>query len=131
MANTIFQNLTTNQRHIIRNICKLQLSSLRRLYNNELESDDDLLLILSSRGICKDKWEEVLEETLDKFKDVLNKPHLFHKLDKFDLSIFRHILTNIEQNYENDYERDIKNLWERLFLIEDFFGNKHIQQNLN
>ena len=122
MANAIFQNLTTNQRFIVRDICKLQLSSLRRLYNNELASDDDLTLLLSTKGIAREDWEESLEESLDKFKEIITKPYLFHKLDKFDLSVFRHILTNIEEQYNKDYETDIKNLWERLFLIEDFFG---------
>lgn len=126
MANTLFRNLTTNQREIVRDVCKLQLSSLRRIYNNVHESDDDIALLLINKGIKREQWEETLEESLDKFKDVLSQPHKFHELDKFDLSVFRHILTNIEEKYNKDFKVDISNLWERLFMIEDFFGNNSI-----
>lgn len=118
-THTTFNNLSTKQREIVRYICKEQLSSLRRIYNNEHYTEDDLTMLLIENEIPREVWEETLEESLSKFKEVLAKPHGMHKLEQKDLSIFRHILANCEEHYKKDNPADVSDLWNRLFLIED------------
>ena len=64
-------------------------------------------------------FTDKIEEKLDNFKHLNKNPNNLSKLNNSDLSMFRHILAQIEDDYKKTYPKAISNLWKRLFIIED------------
>lgn len=122
------ENLTPAQSKLIREICIHQLKSLERLYNNESRSEIDITMYLIKREVSVDEFRDQLLNNMEKFSRVRNKPESFAQLDTEDLSMFRHILAQIEDNYKERYPNAVANLWKRLFLIEDL-NLKHLNLN--
>ena len=116
----IFDELSPTQISIIKQICFTQLSSLRRLYNNEHHSDNDIIMVLIENEIEEDEFKHQIENKLDTFKKLSKDPDHLSKMSDVDLSAFRHILTQVEDQFKDKYPKAISNLWNRLFIIEDF-----------
>lgn len=123
----LFEELSREQQTIIKQICFIQLNSLRRIYNNKHQSDQDIINVLIENEVDEGGFKEKIEEKLNNFKELHKNPNKLGKLNNIDLSAFRHILANIEENYKEKYPKAISNLWNRLFIIE---GMKTVD-NLN
>lgn len=116
---TLFEELTPAQEKIVKEICYIQLSSLRRIYNNNSYSDVDITMLLIKEEISKEDFINRLEIRMEKMKSLGKQPSKINSLDDDDLSIFRHILANIEDKYKDRFPNAIANLWNRLFILED------------
>ena len=115
----IFEELSQEQVAIVKQICYIQLDSLRRIYNNQHHSNEDIINILIENEIDEADFLDKIEEKLENFKALSKNPNNLGKLSNNDLSAFRHILAQIENNYKENYPKAISNLWKRLFIIED------------
>ena len=115
----IFDELAPEQQTIVKQICYIQLDSLRRIYNNQHHSDQDIINTLIDNEVDEDTFMEMIEKRLDNFKQLHKNPNNLGKLNNTDLSAFRHLLAQIEDNYKETYPKAISNLWKRLFIIED------------
>lgn len=118
--------LTPAQRAIIITICGIEVEALTELMD-EGPNDDTKLIIQQHEGVSEDDWYEELENMRSKFSEIINNPELLFQLEEGDLSIFRHILFNLEYADEKDedcvtvkYPKAVKNLWRKLFISEDF-----------
>lgn len=112
------KSFTPAQSEIIKNICFRQLDSLRRLYNGTPKSNVDIEEILQQNNIKPQDFQDELENRKFKFKQVAKNHVTLATMSKEDLSIFRHILANIEDQYKDKYPKAISNLWQKLFFIE-------------
>ena len=115
----IFEELSQEQATIVKEICYIQLDSLRRIYNNQHHSNEDIINILIENEIDETMLMDKIEEKLNSFKALTKNPNNLSRLNNTDLSAFRHILAQIEDNYKENYPKAISNLWKRLFIIED------------
>lgn len=120
-----------SQQGMIKIICIHQLDSLRRLLHNESDTDMDITMYLIENEVTVDEFKEKIEENIIKFQKLTRNPDDLRVLDKSDLSKFRHILNNIEDNYSHKYPKAISNLWSRLFMIEEISNNSIEYSNLN
>lgn len=117
---TLFEDLTPAQEKIIKEICYIQLSSLRRIYNNDSLSDVDLVMLLIKEDVSKEEFTHRLEMRMEYTKKLGREPKKISTLKDEDLSVFKHILANIEDKYKSKYPNAIANLWSRFFILEDF-----------
>ena len=115
----LFDELSQEQTQIVKQICYIQLDSLRRIYNNNHHSDKAIIDILIENEIDEASFTDKIEEKLNNFKYLNKNPNNLSKLNNSDLSMFRHILAQIEDDYKKTYPKAISNLWKRLFIIED------------
>ena len=111
------------QKVIIRQLCILQLDSLKRLVENDSHDESDVILYLIQNNVSETVFQEHLEECMDKIREVHDNPEDMRKLTPDDLSMFRHFLTQIEDKYKDTYPNAVKNLWSRLFTIERISDN--------
>lgn len=109
---------TPAQSEIIKSICFKQLDSLRRLYMKKPVCKVDIEKVLGENNISQEAFQDELENRLFKFRQVAKRHETLKNMSKEDLSIFRHILTNIEDQYKDKYPKAVSNLWQKLFLIE-------------
>jgi len=127
----LIENLTPAQRKITKHICILQLESLTRLLNNESEDDTDITMFLIENEVTRDEYEEQLQKNITKFKRLKDEPDNLRVLDEIDLSKFRHILSSVENRFNDNYPKAISNLWRRLFLIERLNNMKEFSIGFN
>lgn len=106
------------QSAIIRMMCQIQLESLQRIHDNNDESGEDIRMLLIIDEIPEENFRTSIVKQMEKFKKLHQDPEDLKVLDAQDLSNFRHLLTNIEDVYNESYPQAISNLWNRLFLIE-------------
>lgn len=119
------------QHKIINHICLIQLESLQRIQDNNQLSDQDLIMLLITEDIPKEEWESALREKISRFETLKENPTDLRVLDESDLSIFRHILANIEEDFQGSYPNAVSNLWQRLFLIEELYKGSSDYSRLN
>ena len=115
----ITEPLSKAQQRIIRDICIIQLQSLQRLIEGKSYVDPDLIEELQTEDITQEEFFEDLYQKMSKFSELQSTPHLIGKMNNTDLSVVRHLLTNLQDRYQNKYPNAVKNLWKRLFFIED------------
>lgn len=115
----LFEEFTDEQKQIVKQICFTQLNSLRRIYNDKHHSSLEVIQILQENEIELEDFENQLEIKLEKFKDLHKKPENLGSLSDSDLSVFRHILSQIEDKYNEQYPLAVSNLWQKLFWIEN------------
>lgn len=127
----IIEDFTPAQRKIIRKICIKQLDSLRRLLHNESEDDTDITMLLIENEVGKDEYENQLILNIDKFSKLGRNPDDLRVLDEDDLSMFRHILAQVEDKFKEEYPNAVANLWGRLFLIERIQTASKFNVNVN
>ena len=108
---TIYWNL--DERKMVRSLLRIQIESLRKL----LEEDDELVLERCEEDdLCEEEMRGMVKKNLSKFLMVFNTPEKIGKLDKDQISIFRHILNNY---YECEEFREIKSsIWKKMFIWE-------------
>ena len=113
-------DLTDGQKLIIKKVCRIQLSSLRRVYNDNSNCGLDLVMDLIYNEVDQQEFKQQLEKNIQKFSDLIADPtQLFNVLDDYDLSMFRHILNNLNISFKEKYPNSYINLWEKLFLKEE------------
>lgn len=117
---TILGELSPAQELLVKEICFKQLSSLRRLYNNKSNSPLVIANELEKNEVSKEEFLHQLELRMEKVKKISVSPCEINSLENFDLSVFKHILSTLEEKYQERYPQAIANLWNRLFIIEDF-----------
>lgn len=120
---------TNRQKIIIQDICRTQLASLKRI--QEDETDEDVEFILIQHGTDIMAFEKELSSTIENFEEVFNYPERLTLLDDDQISVFRHILAHIEDQLLPEFPKSVKNLWKKLFDIEDFNLNKTSPGQLN
>lgn len=125
------QKFSPVQRGIIRKICKLQLESLQRLYEERGEHEEDFIMVLIEHDITKEEFKAEANRRITNFDKVHHNPQQLMSLTDSDMSIFRHILAHIEEEYKEKYPKAIANLWSRLFILDDFMNERKSLPNLN
>jgi len=128
--------ISEQQVKIIRAICLFQLDSLKRIINDEMiphedGSQLDITMLLIENELDADELKKVLKYRVKLFGELHDNPDDLRVLSKSDLSMFRHLLTNIEDEWAEAYPNAIKNLWKRLYLIEDIQQEKYTMNQLN
>ena len=113
----ITEPLSKAQQRIIRDICIIQLQSLQRLIEGKSYVDPDLIEELQTEDITQEEFFEDLYQKMSKFSELQSTPHLIGKMNNTDLSVVRHLLTNLQDRYQSKYPNAVKNLWKRLFPI--------------
>lgn len=126
--NNLEVDLTPAQNKIIKYLCKLQIESLMRLHEGEQRCETDVILWLCQNEISQTDFKKSLLESINIIENVKDNPDDLRKLNPSDLSMFRHFLANIEEEYKNRYPKAIANLWGRFFLIEAADGNLNMAQ---
>ena len=113
-----FEKLTHEQIGIVKHICSLQLDSLKRITDKTILDQEKLITLLEENDVTDEEFQAALETKLVNFENLHKNPEELSQLNDNDLSMFRHILTNVEEKYVKKYPRAISNLWERLYIIE-------------
>ena len=98
---------------------KKKIAGINNLILNGNYDDKDIIDILIENEIDEASFTDKIEEKLNNFKHLNKNPNNLSKLNNSDLSMFRHILAQIEDDYKKTYPKAISNLWKRLFIIED------------
>lgn len=111
-------NFTESQNLIIRAMCQIQLESLKRVEDGDDHSGEDLIMMLIEHEVSKEEFQASLIKRIGKFEQLHKDPEDLKVLSVEDLSMFRHLLMNLEAIYKEEYPQAISNLWNRLFLIE-------------
>lgn len=111
-------DFSEHQNIIIRALCQAQLESLERIERGDDESGEDLIMMLIADNVSMDEFKDSLIAKIHRFHQLVKKPEDLKVLNTHDLSMFRHLLTNLEELYKEEYPQAISNLWNRLFLIE-------------
>lgn len=114
----IITDFTPAQSEIIKDICFKQLDSLRRLYQNKPLGSIKIENELKEHNVKLEDFREELENKLFKFKQLSRNHKTLTSMTQEDLSVFRHILANIEDHYNKKYPKAVSNLWQKLFFIE-------------
>jgi hypothetical protein len=109
---------TNEQNLIIRQLCQIQLESLKRIQDNNDLSGEDITMLLIQENVSKEVFLENILDKVERYEDLHDDPENLKVLGTDDLSMFRHLLTNVENIYNEDYPKAVSNLWNRLFLIE-------------
>lgn len=122
----VTNKLSTAQTKIIRQICYIQLQSITRLIENRSYVDPDVIEKIQEDDVAEEEFMEGLEIKMENFNRLNEDPHILIQMKDDDLSTIRHILTNIQHRFQDRYPNAIKNLWKRLFFIEDL---KNFKQN--
>lgn len=112
-------NLTKAQNRIVKRLCQYHLESLYRILKDESHSDIDIKIFLIQNECTEDLFYETLLDDIEKYENLLDNPEDLRILNEKDLSRFRHLLANIKDEYAEKYPNAIRNLWDRLYLIED------------
>lgn len=118
MGIDIINQFTPAQSEIIKDICFKQLDSLRRLYQNKPMGSILIENELKEHNIKIEDFKDEIENKLFKFKQLSRNHKTLATMTKEDLSVFRHILANLEDQYKNRYPKAVSNLWQKLFFIE-------------
>lgn len=118
--------LSDRQHQIIKEICDIQIDSLMRIYQQEL--DQESLDYLHAHDCDRLDYEECISESTQRFEKVVNDGESLLELNRIDISIFRHILTQIEDQFDKEYHDDIRRLWTKLLLVETVYlkSSNHI-----
>lgn len=113
-------DLSPIQERIVKKICYTQLSSLRRLYNNRPVGSLDMILLLADHNITQEQYNQALEERIELFKALGKNPNKVMELKHEDLSIFKHILVQIEASYREAMPQAVERLWDMLFALDEY-----------
>lgn len=111
---------TPLQQKIIRNICTTQLESLMRLMEGNGYQEQDITLELIKNEVTEDEFMETLIQRMHSFEIIKADPQLIPSMCEEDISVFRHVLANLEDQYKDKYPKAIANIWNRLFILEEF-----------
>lgn len=123
---------TDPQITLIRAICVYQMDSLNRIINNNMACDDiDLTMYLIENEVGKDEFQKSLYKGIARFETIYKEPDDLRLLDQEEISMFKHLLANIENNWLSRYPNAVRNLWSRLNIIEKTQNGMYTQGQLN
>lgn len=121
----IHLQLTIAQKKVIREICEIEIDSLTEMLEDG--PDDESTLLLQQTGSTIEEYNAKIKTMRDQFFEIQKNPEDLFKLDEDNISLFRHILFNLEEADEKPedcitikYPQAIKNLWSKLFAAEEF-----------
>lgn len=120
MALHFEEPLTKAQKKLVQIVSYYHLSSLRRLYEDNSKSENDLVMMLIEHDVSEDEYKCQILANIDRFKKINKNPEEFTSMSPHDLVIFKTILNALEDRYNKIYPKAISNLWQRLFFITDF-----------
>lgn len=119
------------QQKIIRKICKIQLESLTRLLEDQGHNEQDVVMVLIENEISEDEFKSKLIDRMHSFEIIKADPQQLPSMSDEDVSVFRHVLFNLEHLYKDKYPKAIANIWSRLFILEEFNNQQKETFNLN
>ena len=123
---------TDPQVTLIRAICVHQMDSLKRIINNNMACDDiDLTMYLIENEVDRDEFQRSLYKGIARFETIHKEPDDLRLLDQGEISMFKHLLANIESNWVGKYPNAVRNLWSRLNIIEKTQNGMYTQGQLN
>lgn len=126
------QYFTDPQITLIRAICVHQMDSLKRIIEGNMKCDDiDLAMYLLENEVEKTEFINSLENEVGKFQTLYNSPDDLRHLNEGELSMFRHLLANLENLWRDKYPNAVRNLWSRLHIIEETQKGNFKQGQLN
>ena len=67
----LFEELPAEESALVKQICFIQLNSLRRIYNNQHHSDQEIIDILIDNEVSEDEFKDIIQDKLDKLQDNL------------------------------------------------------------
>ena len=95
----LFDELSQEQTQIVKQICYIQLDSLRRIYNNNHHSDKDIIDILIENEIDEASFTDKIEEKLDNFKHLNKNPK-----DVTDREIKAYVYNQFKKQLKEQYQ---------------------------
>lgn len=125
------EDFSEPQIKVIKAICVHQLDSLKRIINNNDKSGEDLIMLLIQNDVTRSEFDESIKKEITKFEELYNNPEDLRVLSKKEISMFRHLLANLEEDISEKYPNAVKNLWHRLHIIEEVQGSKYTQNQMN
>lgn len=125
------QEFTPTQQKIVKKICKHQLASLYRLFEDRGHNEQDLVLVLIENELSEEDYKSELINRIMTFETLQDDPQQLSKLKEEDLSMFRHLLAQLEDRYKDRYPKAIANLWGNLFLLEELLNQGVENKNWN
>lgn len=129
--NLNIEDLSEAQTKVVKAICIHQLDSLNRIINNNDRSGVDLTMFLIENEVSKEELDFQLRKGISNFEKLYNNPEDLRVLSEDDLSMFRHLLANIEKEWATKYPNATKNLWHRLHIIEEVQGDIYESNQMN
>lgn len=124
-------DLTDAQIRVIKAICTHQLDSLNRLLTDDAICNEDVTLFLIENEVTREELDNGLINQISRFEELYDNPDDLRALNQDELSMFRHLLANIEKEWANKFPNAIKNLWQRLHIIEECQGSKYTSNQMN
>lgn len=100
---------TKPQHEIIKDVCDLQIQSFLRMTHKELGSE---------WGIAQIQIDATIAQLMMQFDKLKDNPDKLLELDRVNISLVKHILTNYEERYIHIPE-DTRNLWKKLFIYDN------------
>lgn len=125
------EDFSEPQAKVIKAICVHQLDSLNRILDKNPKGDIDLTMFLIQNEIAEEELMDSIEAEVKKYEELYNDPDNLRILSKKELSMFKHLLANIEKEWAIKYPNATKNLWHRLHIIEEVQGNKYTSNQMN
>lgn len=123
--------LSNPQKKIIQEICRINLESCKRFLDGTQECEEDVKLFLIRNEVTEDEFLNQIKSDYKRYLDLHENPDDLNVLDDWEISNFRHYLVNLGEEYKKLYPNAVRNLWNRLHLIEDIRKQKFQACNLN
>lgn len=112
-----FANLTDEQETIIKQACQEQIDSLQRILDNPYMVQSGL--ILSGHGdISEEQIEEVLEEQIEKWRDIQEDPQSVFKLDQINIKMIQFVISEFFDKCDGN--PTINGIWAKFMAHKDF-----------
>lgn len=124
-------DFSQGQINVIKAICVHQLDSLKRLVTGKTNIEMDITLFLIQNEVTQDELDFSLRQEIKKFEELYNNPDDLRILSKSELSMFKHLLANVEKEWAEKYPNATKNLWHRLHIIEEVQGKRYTSNQMN
>lgn len=125
------EDFSEPQIKVIKAICIHQLDSLNRILSNNDKSGEDLVMLLIENDVTREEFNTHITKEITKFEELYNNPEDLRVLSKKEISMFRHLLSNLEPGITEKYPNAVKNLWQRLHIIEEVQGNIYTSNQMN
>ena len=118
--------LTKPQISIIKEICGIEIEALTQIIEDGPE-DESKFIIEQHEGVTEEDLKVEVARMRTEFFQVLEKPALLFQLEEDHISIFKHVLLNLEEAEDRDedcvtvkYPMAVKNIWRKLFAAEEW-----------
>lgn len=102
--------------NIIRDLSEIQIKSFQNIISGEFIPDKECLMLLEQFPNSMEEIRREAKVKLEHFKDLRDCPLLLGATEDMDLSILRHLLFNMEEEYID--KTSVYQLWDIFFYIE-------------